>query len=202
MFDWIVSLLDWAGPLGVALLMLAENVFPPIPSELVMPLAGFAAARGEMSLILAILAGTAGSVAGALLWYWLGARLGAERLERLAASHGRWLTLTPADVRRAGDWFRRHGRGAVLLGRLVPGVRTLISVPAGVSGMPLAPFLAYSAFGTAIWTAALGIAGYLLAGQYALVSRWTNPVSNVVGGGLVAIYLYRVATYRPGAERG
>lgn len=117
------------------------------------------------------------------------------RLERLAARHGRWLTLTPEELQRATHWFERHGPLAVFLGRLVPGVRTLISVPAGVSRMPLGPFLAYSATGTAIWTALLAGAGYLLESQYELVAEWLNPISNVVIGALVAIYLWRVATY-------
>ena len=195
MFDWITSMMEGGGAVVVALLMFAENLFPPIPSELIMPLAGFTAARGETSLILAIAAGSVGSLAGAALYYWIGAKLGMDRLEHLAARHGRWLTLTPEEPRRAADWFERHGPAAVFFGRLVPGVRTLISVPAGVSGMPLAPFLAYSAAGTVLWTALLAGAGYLLESQYALVAEWMNPVSNVVIGVLVAIYLWRVATY-------
>ena len=196
MFDWIVSFMEGAGPFGVALLMFIENVFPPIPSELVMPLAGFSAARGETSLVAAILAGTVGSVAGAYLWYWLGARFGEARLKRLAARHGRWLTVTPGEIERAEAWFRRHGRMAVLIGRLVPAVRTLISVPAGVSGMPLAPFLLYSTLGTVIWTSLLAGAGYMLEGQYERVAAWLNPVSNVVVVGLVGWYLYRVVTFK------
>ena len=195
MFDWIVSFMDAAGLAGVALLMLLENVFPPIPSELVMPLAGFAAARGDMSLGGAVAAGTAGSVAGAWLWYWAGRRLGGARLKRLAARHGRWLTLSPAEIERAEAWFRRHGHVAVLLGRLVPAVRTLISVPAGIAGMGLAPFLLYSAFGTVLWTGLLAGAGYVLEGQYDRVAAWMNPVSNVVVAGLAGWYLWRVATY-------
>lgn len=195
MFDWIVSFMEGAGPFGVGFLMFLENVFPPIPSELVMPLAGFTAARGETSLVAVILAGTIGSVAGAYLWYWLGAKFGEARLKRLAARHGRWLTVTPEEIERAEDWFRRHGRTAVLIGRLVPAVRTLISVPAGVSGMPLAPFLFYSTLGTIVWTSLLAGAGYLLEGQYDRVAAWLNPVSNVVVIGLVGWYLYRVVTY-------
>jgi membrane protein DedA with SNARE-associated domain len=138
MFEWIVSVIDAIGALGVGLMMFLENVFPPIPSELIMPLAGFQAARGEMSLIAVFLAGTAGSVAGAVLWYWIGMKYGAERLRRLAARHGRWLTLSPADVDNAIGWFDRHGAAAVGFGRLLPGIRTLISVPAGIAACALA----------------------------------------------------------------
>ena len=197
MFDWITALVRQTGYLGIAFLMLAENVFPPIPSELIMPLAGFTAARGHLSLVLVIAAGTLGSLAGVSLWYWVGVRLGADRLRRLARRHGRWLTLSPADVDRAEGWFDRHGGAAVLLGRLVPTVRTLISVPAGVSGMPFWRFLAYSAVGTLAWTALLALAGYWLEASYDRVADVVGPVSNVLVGLLVAGYLYRVATFKP-----
>lgn len=201
MFDWIEGFVAQAGYLGLALLMFAENVFPPIPSELIMPMAGHAAARGEMSLGLVVLAGSAGSLLGALLWYVIGRWLGARRLRRLAGRHGRWLTLAPEEVDRACGWFNRHGGKAVLLGRMVPAVRTLISVPAGIAGMALAGFLAFSAVGTAIWSAVLAVAGYLLEGQSAEVSAWLDPISTAVVIGLVGVYLYRVATFRSAPER-
>ncbi|NEQ33918.1 MAG: DedA family protein [Leptolyngbya sp. SIO4C5] len=134
----------------------------------------------------------------------MGAWIGAERLKRWSARHGRWLTLTPQEIDGARDWFDRHGGKAVFLGRLVPGVRTLISVPAGVVGMRMAPFLAYSAAGTVLWTGALTAAGYALQSEYEKVSSWLNPVSNVVIGLIVAWYLYRVVTFDPsrGEESG
>lgn len=197
MFDRITGFLDAAGYLGVLLLMLAENLFPPIPSELIMPLAGFGAAQGRFSLVLVVLAGTAGSLLGALFWYALGRRVGGERLRRLAARHGRWFTLSPGDIDRAEAWFRRHGAKAVLFGRLVPAVRTLVSVPAGVTGMPLPRFLAWTALGTGLWTTLLAGAGYVLQGRHALVAAYLNPVSNVVVGLLALWYAYRVVTFRP-----
>ena len=196
MFDWITGLVGSAGYVGIALLMFVENVFPPIPSEVIMPLAGFAAAGGEIGIVGAIAAGFVGSLAGAVLWYYVGRWVGCERLERWAARHGRWLTLTPGEVRQAQDWFGRHGGKAVLVGRLVPAVRTLISVPAGISGMSMPRFLAYSGIGTLAWTALLAVAGYLLGSEYRQVASWMNPVSNVVAVALVAWYLYRVATFR------
>ncbi len=196
MFNWIVSFINSTGFLAVAALMFAENVFPPIPSELIMPLAGFAAARGDMNFILALVAGSIGSLLGAVLWYWIGMKLGAERLKRWAARHGRWLTLSPHEIDQSIDWFDRHGGKAVMIGRLVPAVRTLISVPAGISGMKFIPFLIYSSIGTVAWTSLLGIAGYLLQDQYQKVSTWMGPVSNVIVAGLVVWYLYRVATFR------
>ncbi|MBN7786449.1 DedA family protein [Ponticoccus gilvus] len=196
MFDWITGIIDAIGAFGVGLLMFIENVFPPIPSELIMPLAGFNAATGAQNLWLVILFGSLGSIAGALLWYWIGAKIGTERLRRLADRHGRWLTITPDELDRANGWFQRHGGAAVFLGRLIPTVRTFISVPAGVAKMPMGRFLAYTTLGTLLWTALLAFAGYALQSQYDLVAQWLNPVSTAVVTGIVTLYLYRVATYK------
>ena len=197
MFELITSLIAQTGYLGIALLMLAENVFPPIPSELIMPLAGFTAARGELSLLGVLLAGTIGSLAGALLWYEVGRRIGVERLRRWAGCYGRWFTMAPEQVDRAVAWFQRHGALAVLVGRLVPAIRTLISVPAGIADMKLAAFLAWTTVGTALWTAFLTGLGYLLDGGYREVVDWANPVTNMVVAGLLLGYLYRIVTFRP-----
>ena len=194
MFDWVAGLVEQIGYIGIALLMLAENVFPPIPSELVMPIAGVIVARGELSAIGVVAAGTAGSLAGALLWYYVGRSVGCERLKRWAARHGRWLTVSPEEVDKAAALFNRHSGKAVLLGRLVPAVRTLISVPAGVAGMALLPFLAYSTLGTALWTTLLTTAGYLLEEQYRKVGEYLNPLSSVILGLIALGYLYRVVT--------
>lgn len=201
MFDWITQLVEQTGSFGIAFLMFAENVFPPIPSELIMPLAGFTAARGDINIVMAIVAGTIGSLAGAVLWYYIGCWLGKDRLKAFADKHGRLLTLTPGDVDKADEWFDKHGSKAVLIGRLVPGVRTLISVPAGLSGMSLRKLLIYSTIGTAIWTGILAMAGYLLEGQYEKVQDWINPASNAIIAGLVLFYLYRVVTFRKRADR-
>ncbi|EAU48104.1 MULTISPECIES: DedA family protein [Salipiger] len=195
MFDWITNLIDSMGAFGVALLMFLENVFPPIPSELIMPLAGFNAARNTMSLPLVILAGSAGSLAGAYLWYWIGRRIGFERLCHLSQRHGRWLSVSPDEFDRANGWFDRHGGSAVLFGRVIPTVRTFISVPAGVRRMSRGWFLGLSALGTVAWTSVLTLAGYWLEGGYEAVSAWLNPVSTVVVLALVGTYLWRVATY-------
>jgi membrane protein DedA with SNARE-associated domain len=195
MFDWITGF-HKMGNIGIALLMFGENVFPPIPSELIMPLAGFSAARGEHNLLIVIIAGSIGSLLGALLWYYIGKGVGAERLKRWASKHGRWLTLSPKEVDQACAWFNRHGGKAVFIGRLIPAVRTLISVPAGIAGMPLGSFLLYSAAGTVLWTTLLALAGYFLESQYDKVAGWVNPVSNVVIGLIVLCYLYRVVRFR------
>ena len=201
MFDWISGIIDQIGYIGIAFLMFIENVFPPIPSELIMPLAGFNAAQGEMTFWGVLIAGIAGSLAGAYLWYWIGLKIGARRIKLLAAKHGRWLTVSPEEFEQAQGWFDRHGGMAVLIGRLIPTVRTFISVPAGLVHMPFIRFMIYSAIGTTVWTAFLATAGYLLESQYQRISDWLNPVSTAVVVGIVAAYLWRVATYRKRVSR-
>jgi membrane protein DedA with SNARE-associated domain/uncharacterized membrane protein YkvA (DUF1232 family) len=191
-FDWITDAVSEGGYPGIVLMMLAENIFPPIPSELIMPLAGFVAARGELNPVLVVLAGTLGSVLGALPWYYAGMWLGEERVRSFVARHGRWLTLGEHEIGQAMRWFERHGRIAVLIGRLVPTVRTLISLPAGMARMPLLPFLIYSSIGTLLWTAALTAAGFLLQSGYQQVAGYVDLVSKAIVGLIVAIYLWRV----------
>lgn len=201
MFDWISNAVEQTGYAGIALLMFAENLFPPIPSELIMPLAGFTATRGELNIAMVVLAGTVGSVLGALFWYYVGKWVGCDRLKHWAARHGRWLTITPGDVDEAAGWFRRHCGAAVFFGRLIPTIRTLISVPAGIYEMGMVRFLAYSTVGTALWTALLAGAGYLLGSQYQKVGDYLNPVSNVVAAAIVLYYVYRVVTFRRHSEQ-
>jgi membrane protein DedA with SNARE-associated domain/uncharacterized membrane protein YkvA (DUF1232 family) len=192
LFDWITDTVVESGYIGIVLMMLAENVFPPIPSELIMPLAGFVAAQGKLNPVLVVLAGTLGSVLGALPWYYAGLWLGKERVCGFAARHGRWLTLGEKEISQAIGWFERHGRIAVLLGRLVPTVRTLISLPAGMARMPLLQFLLYSSIGTLAWTAALTAAGFLLESEYRRVSGYVDQVSKIIIGLIVLLYVWRV----------
>ena len=197
LFDWITSIVSESGYPGIVLLMLGENVFPPIPSELIMPLAGFVAATGQLDPVLVVLAGTLGSVLGALPWYYAGRWLGEKRMCAFAARHGRWLTLDDKDLGSAIRWFERHGRAAVLLGRLVPTVRTLISLPAGMARMPLVPFLVYSSIGSLLWTSALTAAGYLLESNYRLVSDYLDLAARIILGLIVLTYVCRLIAGGP-----
>ena len=180
MVDWITSTMTSMGYVGIALLMFAENLFPPIPSELIMPLAGFTVAQGKMNFVLAVVAGLLGTMLGALPWYYAGKLLGEDRLKSLADQYGKWITVSSRDIDKADNWFDRHGSKAVFLGRLVPGIRTIISLPAGLSEMHLVPFLIYSTIGSALWIFGLTYAGYLLGDNYDLVDEYLGPVSKIV----------------------
>lgn len=193
---FVQMMMQRLGPFGIGLLMFLENVFPPIPSELIMPLAGYLATRGDMNISVVIASGTVGSLLGTLPWYCVGRRLGHDGVRRLAASHGRWLTMSPSDVDAASDRFKRHGNSSVLLGRLIPTVRTLISVPAGVANMPLGTFLLFSSIGTLVWTAALALAGYFLGQAYSVIQDFVDPVSTAVLIILVGYYIYRIVTFK------
>lgn len=202
MFDFITEFMQSGGYLAVFALMALENIFPPIPSELIMPFAGFVAARGDLNVVGVLIAGTAGSVAGALPWYYAGKVYGKERLEAFADKHARWLTVTHGDIEHAMESFEKHGRKIVLFGRLIPAIRTLISVPAGLACMPMGQFLLYSTVGSLVWTGILTGAGYMLESQYERVAEYVDPVSKAILIGLLAWYLYRVATFKKRAKAG
>jgi membrane protein DedA with SNARE-associated domain len=161
-----------------------------------MPLVGFLAAEGRLSLPGGIAAGTAGSVAGAYAWFLVARRIGADRIKRWADRHGRWLTVSPDDIDGVLRWFQRHGAVAVLVGRLVPAVRTLISVPAGIARMPTPRFLLWSTAGTLAWSGTLAVIGYLLGDRYEEIAGSVGIFANIVIGSAVLLYVYRVVTFR------
>ena len=168
------------GYLGIGLLMFLENLFPPIPSELIMPLAGFTIAQGKMEFMPAILAGVIGTVLGAFPWYYAGKLVGEERLRHWADQYGKWITVSGKDIDKADIWFKWHEGQAVFLCRLVPGVRTLISLPAGINKMPLLPFVIYTTVGTTLWVSFLTFAGYKLGENYHIVEEYIDPISKIV----------------------
>ena len=196
MGDWIIRLIDQSGYLGVGFLMFLETIFPPIPSELIMPLGGVAAAQGRMSLPLAISAGTAGAMLGNTVWYLAARALGHDRLQPIIRRHGKWLTLSWTEVQRAHDWFERHGIAFVLLGRLVPTVRSLVSIPAGLLDMRFRNFFIASTIGTALWTTLLALAGYKLRENFADIDQVLSPLSNGVLIVLVGVYVWRLFTHK------
>lgn len=198
MATWIIETITSFGYVGIFLLMLVEAVFPPIPSELIIPFAGYSAANGSLSFVGVVIAASLGSVAGMIPWYLAGRLFGLERVRFLADRYGRWLTLNADEIDLATSWFRRFGPWIVLFGRLLPIIRTLISVPAGLAKMPVPLFFAASLCGIVVWNTLLAGAGYVLAEHYELVEAWLDPLTFVVFAGVVGLYLFRLVTWRPG----
>lgn len=177
--EWVLIIMAKFGYLGIIFAMFAENVFPPIPSEVIMPAAGFAVARGDLNLILVILAGTLGSVLGALPLYYLGSVFNKERLIVFTKKYGKYVFVKPDDVQSSNDWFNKHGNKAVFFGRMMPGIRSLISIPAGMNKMPMLSFLILTALGSSIWTTLLTLAGYHFGKNYVLIETMLAPYSKV-----------------------
>ncbi|GAA1022618.1 hypothetical protein Aple_021550 [Acrocarpospora pleiomorpha] len=173
----MVDIMDKLGGPGAALLVGIDNIFPPIPSELVLPLAGFAASQGTMSLFMALFWTTLGSVGGALLTYWLGAWLGRDRVRSLII---RAPLMKPSDFDRTERWFLKHGTKAVFFGRMVPLFRSLISLPAGVERMPLWRFLCLTTLGSLIWNSGFVVSGYLLGANWQVVDEYAGVFQQVV----------------------
>jgi membrane protein DedA with SNARE-associated domain len=197
MSDFIIGFItDW-GYLGIFLLMVAENLFPPIPSELIMPFAGYVAANGDLSTFGVLLAGTVGSLIGTAAWYVAARALGLERFTQLCNRFGRFATLSEQDIDKAYHWFEKHGALAVFVGRLIPAIRTLISVPAGLAKMPVGQFLLISALGSLLWTGILTVAGLLLHENYHAVEAWVDPVSTGVLVLGILVYIWRFITWKP-----
>ncbi len=174
-----VEMNQWVGYGAILLAMFLENLIPPIPSELIMPLGGFYVHQGQLDFLPVVLAGLIGTVMGALPWYGVGRLVNEEKLEKWLAINGRWIGLNPQDLSRSRKWFNRYGVSLVFWGRLVPGIRTLISVPAGVELMPLTPFIIWTSAGSLIWTLFLTITGYYLGDSYQTIEKWISPFSNI-----------------------
>lgn len=195
MDSWLTDLIEQSGYLGVGFLMFLETVFPPIPSEVIMSLAGFQATQGRLTLVGVIGAGVAGAMLGNTFWYLVARAYGYDRFKKFTTRHGRWLTINPDEVDKAQDWFDRWGAAAVGVGRIIPTARSLISVPAGILKMSLSRFFFYSLIGTMAWTTVLAAAGYALGKAYADAAKWIDPFATGVMVLIVALYVYRFVTY-------
>ena len=193
MFEWVTNLVAAGGLMGVFALMVLENLFPPIPSELIMAAAGFAAARGELSLVGLIAFAVAGTLAGNIVWYEAGRWLGVERFRPLVARYGKWFAVEEEDLDRATDMLRRWGPLAICFGRMLPGVRTLISVPAGMVLIPRPVFYLWTALGSMVWLTFLALAGYFLEDHYDAIEAWVEPLAWVVVGIAVGGYAAHLA---------
>ena len=197
MDDWIIRLVNDTGYWGVGLLMFLETVFPPVPSEVIMTVAGVSAARGNMTFAGVVASGTAGAMIGNYLWFLLAIKFGKERLQRFLEKHGRWLTLHWTDVERGQTLFSKHGSIIVLIARMLPTFRSLISIPAGIFKMSHRRFLVFSAIGTVGWSAALAGAGYVLGSQFNDVEKILGPLSTVIVVLIVVGYVWRLIRWKP-----
>ena len=201
MATWIIETINSLGYLGIFLLMLVESIFPPIPSELIIPFAGYVAATGRLNVWLVLLTATLGSVVGMLPWYIAGRLFGLDRLRWLADRFGRIMTLNAEEIDTATGWFHRFGPIIVFVGRLLPLIRTLISIPAGLAAMPAWQFLLFSTLGALLFNSVLVAAGYILADHYEAVEVFLDPGTTIVLGLCVLYYLYRLVTWRPTSAR-
>ncbi len=203
--NWAADIIDKLGYVGVFALIVLENVFPPIPSEAILPLAGFLAGQGKMWLPAVIVAATLGAVVGALILYALGAWFGDERMRRLIDRFGRWLGVTEGDLDKANGWFDRHGGLAVLICRLVPIVRSLVSIPAGLRRMNLTTFVVYTAIGSGVWNSILVIAGWWLGDNWEDVGHVVDyleypVILGILGFGAWFIWKRKIAKPAPTAS--
>ncbi|MBK1788003.1 DedA family protein [Prauserella cavernicola] len=199
---WGVDLMDTLGVLGPAILVALDNVVPPIPSEVVLPLVGFSAADGMFSLAEALLWTTAGSVLGAIIVYYLGRLLGRERTRRLIC---KLPLVKPADFDKADRWFAKHGTKAVLLGRMVPLVRSFVSLPAGIQRMPFWVFALLTALGSLIWNSTFVVPGYVLGVNWHVVEGFAGVFQIIVAvfavAAVVLFTVIRLRARRPGNRR-
>ena len=197
MTQWILETMAAGGYWGIALLMALENIFPPIPSEVIMGLGGINVAQGRMAFWPLLVAGTVGSTVGNYVWFALGERLGYERLAPFVARWGRWLTMDWHDVERVIAFFNRHGHWIVFGLRFSPFLRTMISLPAGLAHMGRLRFFVYTFAGTAVWNVILIGAGYYLGSNYGALERYTGPVVIVSAVIILLVYGWRVMTWKP-----
>jgi membrane protein DedA with SNARE-associated domain len=195
MYDWVIRLIDWGGYGGVFLLMLLETVFPPIPSEVILPIAGMRAANGPLGLPGVIAAATLGAMTGNTIWYAAARSIGLDRFRYFIERYGRWLTMDWYDVERVQHLFGRFGAGIVFAGRMLPTIRTFISVPAGIVRMKLPLFLIWSTIGTAIFGAALAGAGYLAGERFHRIEEIAGPISSAIVVAIILWYIWRQLTW-------
>lgn len=196
MNDWIFHLIEGGGYWGIAFLMVIENIFPPIPSELIMGIGGISVAQGRMEVLPLMIAGTLGSTLGNYAWFLAGRALGYERLKPFVDRFGRWLTMDWHDVARLVVFFQKHGQWVVFAMRFSPFMRTLISLPAGLARMGHVKFLLFTLAGAAIWNAVLVWAGWHLGRNFSDIDKWTGPAALVFVGVVGVVYLYRVVTWK------
>lgn len=196
MESWITSIMEQFGYLGIALLILLENVFPPIPSEVILTFGGFMTTKSELTIVGVVIASTIGSVVGAVILYWIGRILNVDRLERIIEKWGKYLRLTKEDVRKADAWFDKYGPWTVFFCRFIPLIRSLISIPAGMSGMNQWLFFLLTTLGTLIWNLVLVIVGAKVGDNWHQIVNYMDVYSNfmyaIIAIGIIVFIIWFV----------
>lgn len=201
MTDWVLHLIDAGGYWGIGFLMVLENVFPPIPSELIMGIGGIRVGQGRLEMLPLLLAGTVGTTIGNYFWYLVGSRLGIERLKPLVDRYGRWATMEWRDVETLDNIFLRYGPIVVFVFRFMPAFRTMISLPAGLFRMGHVRFVTCTFLGATIWNIVLAYSGYLLGANFKEIDKYVGPAATAAVLLAILFYLYRLVTWRPVGER-
>ena len=199
--EWIISIMEQLGYLGIALLMFLDNIFPPIPSEIIMPSAGYSASQGELLLVGVIIAGCIGSLIAAAILYWIGYKFNHDSIFRFVDRYGKYLFIKSPDVKKSLDWFEQYGHRIVFFGRMIPAVRSLISIPAGMSHMPFWKFMFVSSLGTIIWTTFLACVGFYFGENQALMQNIFNQVSHFIIIVVIAIIIWILYRRHQGKNR-
>ena len=199
--QWIISIMEQLGYLGIALLMFLDNIFPPIPSEIIMPSAGYSASQGELLLAGVIIAGCIGSLVAAAILYWIGYKFNHDSIFRFVDRYGKYLFIKSNDVKKSLDWFEHYGHRIVFFGRMIPAVRSLISIPAGMSHMPFWKFMFFSSLGTIIWTTFLACVGFYFGENQALMQNIFNQVSHFIIIVVIAIIIWILYRRHQGKNR-
>lgn len=199
--EWIISIMEQLGYLGIALLMFLDNIFPPIPSEIIMPSAGYSASQGKLLLVGVIIAGCIGSLVAAAILYWIGYKFNHDSIFRFVDRYGKYLFIKSPDVKKSLDWFEQYGHRIVFFGRMIPAVRSLISIPAGMSHMPFWKFMFYSSLGTIIWTTFLACVGFYFGENQALMQNIFSQVSHFIIIVVIAMIIWILYRRHQGKNR-
>ena len=192
---------EYIAYLTICFAMFLENIIPPIPSEIIMPLGGFFVYQQKLNFYLLVFWGLFGTILGSLPWYYLGRMVNEKRLANFLDKRGKYLGISSSDLYKSKQWFDRYGVTLVFWGRLVPGIRTLISVPAGVELMPLRKFLIWTTFGSLIWVALLTYAGYLFGENYLIIETYLDQIKYVVKPLLFLIFIYFLIKFFFGSHK-
>lgn len=195
MSEWIISYIATHGYLGVLVLMFAENIFPPIPSEVILPFIGKSVAQGDLNFTLALITATLGALLGTFFWFLVGWFVPALKLEKFLRKYGGYIAISHRDFHKATRFFEKYEIPAVFFSRMIPAVRSVISIPAGCVRMNVRTFLMYSFMGTLIWNTALILVGFFLLGDYTVVEKYMNPIADGIIYLFIALYVVQVVRF-------